>query len=200
VRQTYSLRIILCADTQQHRGSRELYSWRWFIDRKLGNRTNSSSRAVAPLRQACSRPFLVAPARRSTLWRSMTTPSAFLFPSYSPPWRRVPIWLTEMHRSGYDSYLPSAISQAQAAGKKLIIEEWGSLVGSGRTANLNSNVSHRTHNHRCVPKLTRCFAYRCRKLIVTRSRGCTGSRSATPTRTRARTTRCVFLFSTVKWR
>jgi mannan endo-1,4-beta-mannosidase len=61
-----------------------------------------------------------------------------------------------MHCSGYDSYLPSAISQAQAAGKKLIIEEWGSLVGSGRTANLNSNVSHRTHC--CVPKLTRCFA------------------------------------------
>ncbi|KAJ7903193.1 glycoside hydrolase superfamily [Mycena leptocephala] len=40
----------------------------------------------------------------------------------------------------YDSYLPSAISQAQGAGKKLIVEEWGSLVGSGRTANLNSNV------------------------------------------------------------
>jgi mannan endo-1,4-beta-mannosidase len=37
--------------------------------------------------------------------------------------------------------MPSAISQAQAAGKKLIIEEWGSLGGSGRTANLNSNVS-----------------------------------------------------------
>jgi mannan endo-1,4-beta-mannosidase len=37
--------------------------------------------------------------------------------------------------------MPSAISQAQAAGKKLIVEEWGSLVGSGRTANLNSNVS-----------------------------------------------------------
>ncbi|KAF7362591.1 hypothetical protein MVEN_00607900 [Mycena venus] len=44
------------------------------------------------------------------------------------------------YNDDYDSFMPSAISQAQAAGKKLIIEEWGSLVGSGRTANLNSNV------------------------------------------------------------
>ncbi|KAF8146714.1 glycoside hydrolase, partial [Mycena galopus ATCC 62051] len=44
------------------------------------------------------------------------------------------------YTDGYDSYMPAAISQAQAAGKKLIVEEWGSLVGSGRTANLNSNV------------------------------------------------------------
>ncbi|KAJ7479277.1 glycoside hydrolase family 5 protein [Mycena latifolia] len=44
------------------------------------------------------------------------------------------------YTDGYDSYMPSAINQAQAAGKKLIVEEWGSLVGSGRTANLNSNV------------------------------------------------------------
>ncbi|KAJ7491757.1 glycoside hydrolase family 5 protein [Mycena galericulata] len=44
------------------------------------------------------------------------------------------------YTSAFDSYLPSAISQAQAAGKKLIIEEWGSLVGSGRTANLDANV------------------------------------------------------------
>ncbi|KAJ7509047.1 glycoside hydrolase family 5 protein [Mycena galericulata] len=44
------------------------------------------------------------------------------------------------YTDGYDSYMPSAISQAKAAGKKLIIEEWGSLVGSGRTANLDSNV------------------------------------------------------------
>jgi mannan endo-1,4-beta-mannosidase len=36
--------------------------------------------------------------------------------------------------------MPAAINQAKAAGKKLIVEEWGSLVGSGRTANLNSNV------------------------------------------------------------
>ncbi|KAJ7891079.1 glycoside hydrolase [Mycena leptocephala] len=41
---------------------------------------------------------------------------------------------------GYDSYMPSAITQAKAAGKKLIVEEWGSLIGTGRTANLNSNV------------------------------------------------------------
>ncbi|KAJ7167988.1 glycoside hydrolase family 5 protein [Mycena filopes] len=44
------------------------------------------------------------------------------------------------YTDGYDSYMPSAISQAKAAGKKLIVEEWGSLVASGRTANLNSNV------------------------------------------------------------
>ncbi|KAF7351808.1 hypothetical protein MVEN_01141700 [Mycena venus] len=44
------------------------------------------------------------------------------------------------YNDDYDSFMPSAISQAKAAGKKLIIEEWGSLVGSGRTANLNSNV------------------------------------------------------------
>ncbi|KAJ7606952.1 hypothetical protein DFH06DRAFT_1018939, partial [Mycena polygramma] len=53
------------------------------------------------------------------------------------------------YTDGYDSYLPSAISQAQAAGKKVIIEEWGSLVGSGRTANLNSNVQK--INSRKVP-------------------------------------------------
>ncbi|KAJ7246835.1 glycoside hydrolase family 5 protein [Mycena haematopus] len=45
------------------------------------------------------------------------------------------------YTDGYDSYMPSAVSQAKAAGKKLIIEEWGSLVGSGRTANLQSNVA-----------------------------------------------------------
>ncbi|KAF7354066.1 hypothetical protein MVEN_01093900 [Mycena venus] len=44
------------------------------------------------------------------------------------------------YTDGYDSYIPATISQAKAAGKKLIVEEWGSLVGSGRTANLNSNV------------------------------------------------------------
>ncbi|KAF7354314.1 hypothetical protein MVEN_01119800 [Mycena venus] len=44
------------------------------------------------------------------------------------------------YNDDYDSFMPSAIIQAKAAGKKLIIEEWGSLVGSGRTANLNSNV------------------------------------------------------------
>ncbi|KAJ7891073.1 glycoside hydrolase [Mycena leptocephala] len=44
------------------------------------------------------------------------------------------------YTDGYDTYMPSAITQAKAAGKKLIVEEWGSLVGTGRTANLNSNV------------------------------------------------------------
>lgn len=33
-----------------------------------------------------------------------------------------------------------AISKAQAAGKKLIIEEWGSLYGSGREGNLKYNI------------------------------------------------------------
>ncbi|KAF8167075.1 glycoside hydrolase family 5 protein [Mycena galopus ATCC 62051] len=55
------------------------------------------------------------------------------------------------YTDGYDSYMPSAISQAEAAGKKLIIEEWGSLVGSGRTANLESNVA-KINNYR-VPWL-----------------------------------------------
>ncbi|KAJ7933393.1 glycoside hydrolase [Mycena leptocephala] len=44
------------------------------------------------------------------------------------------------YTDGYDSCMPSAVTQAKAAGKKLIVEEWGSLVGTGRTANLNSNV------------------------------------------------------------
>ncbi|KAF7978981.1 hypothetical protein HWV62_44237 [Athelia sp. TMB] len=53
-----------------------------------------------------------------------------------------PIDVVAIHdyTDGYDSYLPSAVSAAKAAGKKLIVEEWGSLVGSGRTANLDSNV------------------------------------------------------------
>ncbi|KAJ6517254.1 hypothetical protein C8R47DRAFT_1062949 [Mycena vitilis] len=56
------------------------------------------------------------------------------------------------YTNGYDSYLPSAVSQVQAAGKKLIIEEWGSLVGSGRTANLNSlNSNVQKINSRKVP-------------------------------------------------
>lgn len=33
-----------------------------------------------------------------------------------------------------------AIKQAQAAGKRLIAEEWGSLVGPGRIANLEDNA------------------------------------------------------------
>ncbi|KZP30326.1 glycoside hydrolase family 5 protein [Athelia psychrophila] len=44
------------------------------------------------------------------------------------------------YTDGYDSYLPAAIKAAQAAGKKLIIEEWGSSAGSTRAANLASNV------------------------------------------------------------
>ncbi|KAJ7247105.1 glycoside hydrolase family 5 protein [Mycena rebaudengoi] len=44
------------------------------------------------------------------------------------------------YTDGYDSYMPSAINQAKAAGKKLMVQEWGSLVGGGRTANMNSNV------------------------------------------------------------
>ena len=44
------------------------------------------------------------------------------------------------YNDDYDSFMPSAISQAQAAGKKLVIEEWGSLYGSGRDANLASNI------------------------------------------------------------
>jgi len=44
------------------------------------------------------------------------------------------------YNDDYDSFMSSAVSQAKSAGKKLIIEEWGSLYGSGRTANLQSNV------------------------------------------------------------
>ncbi|KAF7304047.1 Glycoside hydrolase [Mycena indigotica] len=44
------------------------------------------------------------------------------------------------YNDDYDSFMSSAVSQAKAAGKKLLVEEWGSLVGSGRTANLQSNV------------------------------------------------------------
>lgn len=36
--------------------------------------------------------------------------------------------------------MQNAINQAKAANKKLIVGEWGSLVGSGRTANLQSNM------------------------------------------------------------
>jgi mannan endo-1,4-beta-mannosidase len=48
--------------------------------------------------------------------------------------------LSNRIHSDWDNFLPSAISQARNAGKKLIAEEWGSAVGSGRTANLQSNV------------------------------------------------------------
>lgn len=65
----------------------------------------------------------------------MTTPSALI-----PSALRLLLPNLDVSYSGYDSYLPSAVSAAQAAGKKLIVEEWGSLVGSGRDSNLQSNV------------------------------------------------------------
>ncbi|KAH7097923.1 glycoside hydrolase family 5 protein [Auriculariales sp. MPI-PUGE-AT-0066] len=53
-----------------------------------------------------------------------------------------PVDVVEIHdyTDAYDQYLPDAISQAQAAGKKLIVGEWGSLYGSGRDANLRDNM------------------------------------------------------------
>ncbi|KAJ3854122.1 glycoside hydrolase family 5 protein [Lentinula lateritia] len=46
------------------------------------------------------------------------------------------------YNDDYDNFMSSAISQAKAAGKKLLVEEWGSLApsGSARTANIESNV------------------------------------------------------------
>ncbi|KAG5638029.1 hypothetical protein H0H81_002230 [Sphagnurus paluster] len=44
------------------------------------------------------------------------------------------------YNDDYDDFMKSAVDQAKAAGKKLIIEEWGSLYGGGRTANLQSNI------------------------------------------------------------
>ncbi|KAF9461513.1 glycoside hydrolase family 5 protein [Collybia nuda] len=44
------------------------------------------------------------------------------------------------YNDDYDNFMTNAVSQARTAGKKLVIEEWGSLVGSGRTANLQSNI------------------------------------------------------------
>jgi len=44
------------------------------------------------------------------------------------------------YNDDWDNFMSSAVSEAQAAGKKLLVEEWGSLVGSGRDANLQSNV------------------------------------------------------------
>ena len=35
---------------------------------------------------------------------------------------------------------PAAVTAAQDAGKKVIIEEWGSLYGSGRDANITNTV------------------------------------------------------------
>lgn len=42
--------------------------------------------------------------------------------------------------SAYDNYLPNAVSQAKSSGKRLIIEEWGSLYGSNQVANMQDNV------------------------------------------------------------
>jgi len=46
------------------------------------------------------------------------------------------------YNDDYDDFMSSAVSEATAAGKKLLVEEWGSLApsGSARTANLESNV------------------------------------------------------------
>ncbi|KAJ7584792.1 glycoside hydrolase family 5 protein [Mycena floridula] len=41
---------------------------------------------------------------------------------------------------GYKKYMGDAISRAKSAGKKLIVEEWGSLVKSDRTGNLKANI------------------------------------------------------------
>jgi len=46
------------------------------------------------------------------------------------------------YNDDWDDFMASAVSEAQAAGKKLLVEEWGSLApsGSSRTANEESNI------------------------------------------------------------
>jgi len=44
------------------------------------------------------------------------------------------------YTDAYDSYLPNALTAARNAGKRLIVEEWGSLYGSGQVANMQDNV------------------------------------------------------------
>ncbi|KZT25503.1 glycoside hydrolase family 5 protein [Neolentinus lepideus HHB14362 ss-1] len=47
------------------------------------------------------------------------------------------------YNDDFDSFMPNAVSQARAAGKKIIVEEWGSLFSSSdssRQANLQGNV------------------------------------------------------------
>lgn len=44
------------------------------------------------------------------------------------------------YTDAYDSYLGNAVTQAKNSGKRLIIEEWGSLYGSGQVANMQDNV------------------------------------------------------------
>ncbi|KAK7033943.1 hypothetical protein VNI00_012570 [Paramarasmius palmivorus] len=62
---------------------------------------------------------------------------SFFFSSSCPA---VDVVAIHDYNDDYDSFMTNAVNQAKAAGKKLIVEEWGSLVGSGRTANLNSNI------------------------------------------------------------
>ncbi|KAF5346798.1 hypothetical protein D9758_015724 [Tetrapyrgos nigripes] len=44
------------------------------------------------------------------------------------------------YNDDYDKFMDDAVSQAKAAGKKLLIEEWGSKAGDGQAANLNANI------------------------------------------------------------
>ncbi|KZV91729.1 glycoside hydrolase [Exidia glandulosa HHB12029] len=66
-----------------------------------------------------------------------TSVQSFFFSASCPA-----VDVVEIHdyTDGYDGYMQNAINQAKAANKKLIVGEWGSLVGSGRTANLQSNM------------------------------------------------------------
>jgi mannan endo-1,4-beta-mannosidase len=43
------------------------------------------------------------------------------------------------HRD-FSKWMPQAISQAETAGKRLLVEEWGSKVGTDREANLATNI------------------------------------------------------------
>ncbi|KAJ7917086.1 glycoside hydrolase family 5 protein [Mycena leptocephala] len=42
--------------------------------------------------------------------------------------------------SDFSKWMPQAISQAETAGKRLLVEEWGSKVGTDREANLATNI------------------------------------------------------------
>ncbi|KAJ7726269.1 glycoside hydrolase superfamily [Mycena maculata] len=42
--------------------------------------------------------------------------------------------------SDFSTWMPDAITQAKTAGKRLLVEEWGSLVGSDRETQLASNI------------------------------------------------------------
>lgn len=96
-----------------------------------GTRTNSSSQAVVRQPQVSNRiSSQVIVQLLMWLLYMITMSTSFFLPPHQ----------IDGSPSDYDSFMPNAVSQAQAAGKKLIVEEWGSLYGSGRTANLNSNV------------------------------------------------------------